>query len=127
MHRGPAGAAALSTALQDAITPTRADLPERKKLVIRVESTRAIGQAVRVPAPHGPGPSPRGALHGSRARNPSDHCTSRRIRPTGQAQTQPPRSPTEVISASVHGVGGDLVGEGDADAGQVGRANILSL
>jgi hypothetical protein len=51
MHRGPAGAAALSTALQDAITPTRADLPERKKLVIRVESTKAIGQAVRVPAP----------------------------------------------------------------------------
>jgi len=30
MHRGPAGAAALNTALQDAITPTRADLPERR-------------------------------------------------------------------------------------------------
>ena len=52
MHRGPAGtAAALGAALQDAITPTRADLPERKKLVVRVGSTRAIGQAVRVPAP----------------------------------------------------------------------------
>ena len=53
MHRGPAGAPALSTALQDVITPTCADLPERKKLVIRVESTKAIGQAVRVPAPAG--------------------------------------------------------------------------
>ena len=53
MHRGPAAAAALSTALQDAITPARADLPERKKLVVRVGSTRAIGQAVRVPAPAG--------------------------------------------------------------------------
>ena len=30
MHRGPAGAAALNTALQDAITPARADLPERR-------------------------------------------------------------------------------------------------
>jgi exodeoxyribonuclease V alpha subunit len=30
MHRGPAGAAALNTALQDAITPTRADQPERR-------------------------------------------------------------------------------------------------
>jgi exodeoxyribonuclease V alpha subunit len=30
MHRGPAGAAALNTALQDAITPGRADLPERR-------------------------------------------------------------------------------------------------
>jgi len=30
MHRGPAGAAALNTALQDAITPTRADVPERR-------------------------------------------------------------------------------------------------
>ena len=53
MRRGPAAAAALSTALQDAITPTRADLPERKKPVVRVGSTRAIGQAVRVPAPAG--------------------------------------------------------------------------
>ena len=46
--------------------------------------------ATGLTSPHGPGPSPRGALHGSRARNPSDHCTSRRIRPTGQAQRQPP-------------------------------------
>jgi exodeoxyribonuclease V alpha subunit len=30
MHRGPAGAAALNTALQDAITPGRADQPERR-------------------------------------------------------------------------------------------------
>ena len=30
MHRGPAGAAALNTALQDAITPGRADVPERR-------------------------------------------------------------------------------------------------
>ena len=30
MHRGPAGAAALNTALQDAMTPGRADLPERR-------------------------------------------------------------------------------------------------
>jgi len=30
MHRGPAGAAALNTALQDAITPARADVPERR-------------------------------------------------------------------------------------------------
>jgi exodeoxyribonuclease V alpha subunit len=30
MHRGPAGAAALNTALQDAITPGRPDLPERR-------------------------------------------------------------------------------------------------
>src|SRR6478735_6878167 len=30
MHRGPAGAAGLNTALQDAITPGRADVPERR-------------------------------------------------------------------------------------------------
>ena len=57
MHRGPAGAAALSTALQDAITPTRADLPERKKLVIRVESTRPSARPSgyrRRPASHDP-------------------------------------------------------------------------
>jgi exodeoxyribonuclease V alpha subunit len=30
MHRGPAGSAALNTALQDAITPGRADVPERR-------------------------------------------------------------------------------------------------
>jgi exodeoxyribonuclease V alpha subunit len=30
MHRGPAGAAALNTALQDAITPGRSDVPERR-------------------------------------------------------------------------------------------------
>ena len=54
MHRGPAGAAAaLGAALHDAITPTRGDLPERKKLVVLVGSTKAIGQAVRVPAPAG--------------------------------------------------------------------------
>ena len=85
MHRGPAGAAALSTALQDAITPTRADLPERKKLVIRVESTRAIGQAVRVPAPAGvtrPWTTVSRSAPPQKGAQPSDQCTSRRIRPT---------------------------------------------
>jgi hypothetical protein len=108
MHRGPAGAAALSTALQDAITPTRADLPERKKLVVLVGSTKAIGQAVRVPAPAGatrPWTTASRSAVPQNGAQPSDHCTSRRIRPTGQAQTQPPLSPTEFISGSARGTG----------------------
>ena len=104
MHRGPAGAAAaLGAALQDAITPTRADLPERNKLVVLVGSTKDIGQAVRVPAPAG---ATRPWTTASRERStaegaqPSDHCTSRRFRPTGQAKLNCRCRRTEFISGS---------------------------
>src|SRR5947208_3654407 len=49
VHRGPAGAAALNGLLQEALTPTRPDRPEKRfgGRVFRVGSPRALAQAVR--------------------------------------------------------------------------------
>jgi hypothetical protein len=86
--------------------PHPRDLPERNKLVVLVGSTKDIGQAVRVPAPAG---ATRPWTTASRQRStaegaqPSDHCTSRRFRPTGQAKLNCRCRRTEFISGSVCG------------------------
>jgi len=83
--------------------PHPRDLPERNKLVVLVGSTKDIGQAVRVPAPAG---ATRPWTTASRERStaegaqPSDHRTSRRFRPTGQAKLNCRCRRTEFISGS---------------------------
>jgi len=89
--------------------PHPRDLPERNKLVVLVGSTKDIGQAVRVPAPAG---ATRPWTTASRQRStaegaqPSDHCTSRRFRPTGQAKLNCRCRRTEFISGSTNGTAG---------------------